>query len=170
MDQRDITQLEEWTGTRITSVLYDTETDEVSSRCINTRIRGRSNLAIVVVTGEGYVFGSFHPDLITFAEDKFYGRYRQHNGFIFTLKNPRGVPPERFFPTKQGDYLVVYSAESDARLIAMSESYSVTKTSCSISPSFDWTYNSYHVGDVFLGDIQPNTHPLAQLIIFQCTK
>ncbi|KAL7722674.1 TLDc domain-containing protein [Entamoeba marina] len=57
-------QLKKWTAFEQYEVLYDSEINEYSSREINSRICGKDNVMIIVISEDEQVFGCFHQDVI----------------------------------------------------------------------------------------------------------
>ncbi|KAL7712040.1 TLDc domain-containing protein [Entamoeba marina] len=162
------TILKNWINLNDYTVLYNSDVDELSSRQINSKIKGKNNISIIVRTPEGYCFGSYHQNIIKNPPKQFLSRYRQEGGyFLFTLKNSFGVEPQQFVTIKQTDYLVLYSDENENGLIGMCSAYDLRVKGSSFSSEFPYYYNSIYPTNVFVGQTRPLTFEIESIIILK---
>ncbi|KAL7714487.1 TLDc domain-containing protein [Entamoeba marina] len=82
--------LYQWTELHSYSVLYNSNTMELSARTFNSMIEGHKNVMIIIVTTRKYVFGCFcsniphpAPRIIQVKNDAHF--------FLFTLNNPLNI-------------------------------------------------------------------------------
>ena len=86
-------QLISWSGLMTFSPIYDTNSNEQTSSAINSAIRNRKNILIVITTTEGYLFGSFIEKEIPNAKSQLQYVKDGINHFVFTLKNSFQTEP-----------------------------------------------------------------------------
>ena len=99
-----LTTLKEWSGYTTPTILYSTETEELSARTLNSKINGKRNLYFIVEDMNNNLFGSYHSHLPTEKEYKQHSSEDQHH-FVFTLHNPHNIPPTRYYPTEHNDHI-----------------------------------------------------------------
>ena len=79
----NIPKLEEWSGKKYSSVLYDSDIDGKDSSIFRNKILNHNQLYFIAIDSNDNVFGHYHPGVIdeidTWIHDK--------NIFIFTLNS-----------------------------------------------------------------------------------
>ena len=160
--------LKQWIPFQTYSIIYHNEQDELSSRAINSKIKGKRNITLIVETMEGYIFGTYHQNPIKTNINGLYSRYIQEGGyFIFTLKNPFNTQPLQFYPSNLNDYLCIYDNENENSLIGMCNVFELKKNKSFISSDFPFYYRTDYDASLFVGKIVPETFELKQLIILE---
>ena len=78
----NIPKLEEWSGKKYSSVLYDSDIDGKDSSIFRNKIMNHNQLYFIAIDSNDNVFGHYHPGVI----DKI-GSNNDNNIFIFTLNS-----------------------------------------------------------------------------------
>ena len=82
-----------WNHLTSSEIIFDSDEQELTTKNVWRSLRGRKNIAIVIVSDSGWVFGSFNG-IIPYKQSHIVSKDYSH--FLFTLKNPFEVPPTRF--------------------------------------------------------------------------
>jgi hypothetical protein len=107
---------EDFRGKRF-SLLWRGSRDGFSAREFHLRCDGRANTLTVIADTDGNVFGGFTPvKWESSAPGEECGHYKGDDSgrsFLFTLRNPHGVPPRKFAlkAEKKEHGICVYSAD-----------------------------------------------------------
>ena len=107
-----LSQLKEWSNHSNYTILYSTETEELSARTLNSKIKGKRNLYFIIEDTNNNIFGSYHSILPNEKEYKQHSSEDQHH-FIFTLHNPHNIQPTRYYPTDHNDHISYLYQEYD---------------------------------------------------------
>jgi hypothetical protein len=78
------------------TLLWRGSRDGFSAKTFHSRCDGHAPTLTFVLDTRGNVFGGFTPVKWTSPIDHEYGLDEYMRSFIFTLKNPRGIPPMKF--------------------------------------------------------------------------
>ena len=160
--------LKQWIPFQTYSIIYHNEQDELSSRAINSKIKGKRNITLIVETMEGYIFGTYHQNPIRTTVNGFYARHLQEGGyFLFTLNNPLHTQPMQFFPSNLNDYLCIYNDDNENSLIGMCNAFELKKHRSFISSDFSFYYRTEYLSSIFVGKVSPETFDLQRLIIIE---
>ena len=101
----NIPKLEEWSGKKYSSVLYDSDIDGKDSSIFRNKILNHNQLCFIAIDSNDNVFGHYHPGVI----DKINGWIYDNNIFIFTL-NSNGRSGVKKFNGKHGNtYTWIYN-------------------------------------------------------------
>ena len=102
----NIPKLEEWSGKKYSSVLYDSDIDGKDSSIFRNKILNHNQLYFIAIDSHDNVFGHYHPGVI----DKIYPNCNDDNNiFIFTL-NSNGRSGIKKFNGKNGNiYTCIYN-------------------------------------------------------------
>ena len=95
----NIPKLEEWSGKKYSSVLYDSDIDGKDSSIFRNKILNHNQLYFIAIDSNDNVFGHYHPGVI----DKIGDRIYDNNIFIFTL-NSNGRSGVKKFDSKTDIY------------------------------------------------------------------
>ena len=88
-----VNALKEWTGKANATILYDSTVDEFTDNGLFNKVKGKLNIAIVVFTSDGDVFGGFFSVAVTAQNTKFH----DPNMFIFSFESHgRCITPQKF--------------------------------------------------------------------------
>ena len=94
----NIPKLEEWSGKKYSSVLYDSDIDGKDCSIFRNKIMNHNQLCFIAIDSNDNVFGHYHPGVI----DKIYPNCNYDNNiFIFTL-NSNGRSGVKKFNRKNG--------------------------------------------------------------------
>ena len=94
----NIPKLEEWSGKKYSSVLYDSDIDGKDSSIFRNKILNHNQLYFIAIDSNDNVFGHYHPGVI----DKIGYNIHDNNIFIFTL-NSNGRSGVKKFNRKAGN-------------------------------------------------------------------
>ena len=78
----NICKLEEWSGKKFSSIIYDSERDGTDCSIFREKIMNQSKLYFIVIDSNDNVFGHYHPGVI----DKI-GNCSDNDIFLFTLNS-----------------------------------------------------------------------------------
>ena len=92
----NISQLEEWSGLKDSTVLYDSDIDGKESSIFRKKIMKQSKLYFIVIDSNDNVFGHYHPGVIDTGDKQ------DENIFLFTL-NSNGRCEVKKFDKKDRD-------------------------------------------------------------------
>ena len=149
-------------------IIYNSETNEFSSREINSKIMGRNNISFIVITSNNDIFGTFHQNSINIKGHKLPIRYKQEGGyFLFSYKNWMKTEPLIFYTNIFDDYLVLYDDEDTNNLIGMCGVFTLKISKSIISSDFNFIYNSKYESNILTNSTFPETFELSQLLIIQ---
>ena len=93
----NMNKLEEWSGKKYSSVLYDSDIDGKDSSIFRNKILNHNQLCFIAIDSNDNVFGHYHPGVI----DKINNHIYDNNIFIFTL-NSNGRSGIKKFNNKDG--------------------------------------------------------------------
>ncbi|KAL7716900.1 TLDc domain-containing protein [Entamoeba marina] len=124
--------LKRWTGMRDFKVVYESDLSTLELANFNASICGKPNLMLIITTTDGYVFGSFSS--ITIPQPLHWVK-KDAGHFVFTLVNPHGVPPTRFFPNKPGNSIYIFQNDYMISVIAVQGSFKINMRSESVYSS-----------------------------------
>ena len=104
----NIPKLEEWSGKKYSSVLYDSDIDGKDSSIFRNKILNHNQLYFIAIDSNDNVFGHYHPGVI----DKIRRNIYDNNIFIFTL-NSNGRSGIKKFDRKDGDTCTGIYSDND---------------------------------------------------------
>ena len=88
-----VSALKSWTGKASATIIYDSTVDELSEQGLFNKVRGKRNVALVVFTADGDVFGGFYTVAVTEQKEAFY----DPDMFVFSFESRgRCETPQRF--------------------------------------------------------------------------
>ena len=91
--ERSIDALKEWTGKTTATIIFDSTVDEFTDDGLFDKVKGKQNIALVVLTTDGDVFGGFYSVAVTEQDERFY----DPNMFAFSFESHgRCETPQRF--------------------------------------------------------------------------
>ena len=94
----NMNKLEEWSGKKYSSVLYDSDIDGKDSSIFRNKILNHNQLYFIAIDSNDNVFGHYHPGVVDGIGSNIY----DNNIFIFTL-NSDGRSGVKKFNRKNGD-------------------------------------------------------------------
>ena len=93
-----VNALKEWTGKASATIVYDSTVDEFTDQGLFNKVRGKRNIALVVFTADGDVFGGFYNVAVTEQRKVFKGP----DMFVFSFESRgRCETPQRFAVKKK---------------------------------------------------------------------
>ncbi|KAL7719166.1 TLDc domain-containing protein [Entamoeba marina] len=153
-------------------VIYSIETNLFDSRELFSIIHSVKNVIFLFVTEENHIFGSFHH-IMPKKRGKWLKTDNEH--YIFTLRNPSGVPPTRYQWRIGGNNILFFAGEdnSEQMVCAITKFISVWKNGSWIIDTGSDIWKSYD-GDflsnkLFTGSCFPNKFNLEHFLIVQVT-
>ena len=75
--------LKQWTGKARATIIYDSTVDEFTDECLFNKVKGKPDIAIVVTTTDGDVFGGFY----SLAVSKQNEWLNDHDMFLFSFES-----------------------------------------------------------------------------------
>ena len=103
----NIDKLEEWSGRKYSSVLFDSEVDGKDSSIFRSKVLHQSHLYFIIIDSDNNVFGHYHSDNINLCGD-FYKHYNQTNEFfIISLHSNGRCGMKKFEPKDDHPYTII---------------------------------------------------------------
>ncbi|KAL7717406.1 TLDc domain-containing protein [Entamoeba marina] len=88
--------IQQWIGLEHFEIVYDSNTHGKTSNNINSKICGLRNLMILIITRDGYAFGTFNSKKVPHPKDKYVYIKYDKKYFVFSLRNPSSTNPTQF--------------------------------------------------------------------------
>ena len=104
-----LTRLLEWTGARDAFVVFESDVHQLTASAIWGVSRGRKNVAFVVETERGNVFGSFHA-VLPKQQSMIVSDDARH--FVFTMRNELNTGPMRFLQNETNENQLIIHRET----------------------------------------------------------
>ena len=94
--ERGVRALMRWTSAHRAVVVYDSVAERFTAWSLFSKIRDRSNIAVVAFTADGDVFGGFYRVAVTEADED----VRDPNVFVFSFESRGRCATPQQFPTR----------------------------------------------------------------------
>ncbi|KAL7721707.1 TLDc domain-containing protein [Entamoeba marina] len=118
---------EMWVQKSHYQVVFDSEQDNFDSYTFNSKVVGRSHLAIIIKTTYGNVFGSYTGGVIPEVNNaNFWNTLNDDEFFVFTLQNKYNTPPLQFF--RHNNNNTIGLIQNDNKVFAVYDGWDVTST------------------------------------------
>ena len=104
----NIDKLEEWSGKKYGSILFDSERDGNDSKIFKQKIMNQCQLYFIVIDTEEIVFGHYHPGVI----DKTYYEVHDSKIFLFTINSNGRCGVIKFDSKRKDSFTCLYENEN----------------------------------------------------------
>ena len=164
----------EWTSMSKYLVLYQASRDTLCSKALNARICGKSNVLIVIVTTEGYAFGSYTSTKI--SDPPRLGDCHVGNDpkfFVFTYINPHGIEPTKITKKDTSTSIKLFSNKEQSYVIGCDGCYQLRSNVPSHIPSnFAQCYNDTtgKGNTLFVGSCFPEKFEIQDVIAIELSS
>ncbi|KAL7717045.1 TLDc domain-containing protein [Entamoeba marina] len=88
--------IQQWIGLERFEIVYDSNTHGKTSNNINSKICGLHNVMILIITRDGYAFGTFNSKKIPHPKNNYVYIKYDKKYFVFSLRNPSSTNPTQF--------------------------------------------------------------------------
>ncbi|KAL7713185.1 TLDc domain-containing protein [Entamoeba marina] len=168
-----IPQLQEWTSNKleVKGLLFDSNFDECTASCVNSKICYHRNVMYIVKVGEN-IFGAFIGETIPWAEEKMSNAIdNDWKHFIFSLQNSK-QKPVMFKPSYYEDFttLFIYGTLNKRNLLSSPNAFYINPgCNCYVSKNcFEYYEDPEDIGvEIFVGSCQPQRFEAERIIIIE---
>ncbi|EDR25275.1 hypothetical protein EDI_034480 [Entamoeba dispar SAW760] len=169
-----ISYLKQWTNKSHFKIIYDSSIDELSLRGLNSKIKGLTDVLLLVETDNNDLFGSFTATRVPIVRHEehttFFGK--DPGFFVFTLRNPHNIQPIKFIKKDCYKTMMFWNQpnELDAVISAiLCFRISDGGKSMIMNQFKDFYDDPTGLGDdVFTGSHEPSCFGLSRLLAIKC--
>ena len=112
-----VNTLKTWTGKARAAIIYDSKVDPFTDQDLFDRVKGKPNIALVVFTADGSVFGGFYTVAVTEQKKNFF----DPDMFVFSFESHgRCKTPQRFAvkaDVKSDKYVYFFNEPSHRKVV-----------------------------------------------------
>ncbi|KAL7719994.1 TLDc domain-containing protein [Entamoeba marina] len=166
----DVSVLQEWTGKNSYRVVFDSTKDGLIPAAFNTTTTGITGLMVVVITNDNYVFGTYNSFAVPpppVSSDTAYIE-KDPEFFVFTLKNPHGIPPTKMHRKRVTTTLRICPSDGET-VVGASDCFSIFTSNSYFIPTFESYYKdpTGKGADLFTGKRYPTRFNVKRMYAIQ---
>lgn len=90
-----IEKLKQWTGKESVAIIYDSNTDNLNARELNSKVCGKGNVSFIIMGTDDECFGCHHTDPIEFPKATSITMKTDNHFFLFAFTNAYNLKIKR---------------------------------------------------------------------------